>query len=155
MEPHNLVDHLLQRLAAGPARIAHAAARLSVEEKRTSQPEGEWTAADILAHIRASDDILTFRLYAVLARDNPPLAAYDERNWAEVAGYAHSDFGASLQVYSLCRAELVDMLRGVALEDWQRTGVHELKGSLTLLDILTSLVEHEEEHCLQMESMNS
>jgi hypothetical protein len=40
-------------------------------------------------------------------RDQPPLAAYDDRRWVELAGYAQVDFQTSLQAFSLRRAELV------------------------------------------------
>ena len=59
------------------------------------------------------------------------LLAFDERRWAEVAGYAQSDFESLLKTYTLRRAELVKMLRQVALEDWERSGRHEVKGTNT------------------------
>ncbi len=115
--------------------------------------------------------------YAILTRDNPPLADYNERRWAEVAGYAREPFHELLRVYTLHRAELVNMLRQARarerptgarvrkpsfrkrpppqarLEDWQRVGAHELRGTITLLGEMTYLVEHKEEHCAQLEAM--
>ena len=43
--------------------------------------------AQVLAHVRASHDILEHRLYAILARDEPHLNAYDDTRWAQVARY--------------------------------------------------------------------
>jgi len=145
------IDNLLKRLSDVPVRIAHAVANLSEADKHMAVSNGEWSAAEILAHLRASDDIVSHRLYAILARDNPILSAYDERRWAEIAGYPHADFELSLKTYTLRRTELVKMLRQVALQDWERLGTHEVKGTISLLDVATSLVEHEEEHCLQLE----
>ncbi len=112
-----------------------------------------------------------------MTRDNPPLADYNERRWAEVAGYAREPFHELLRVYTLHRAELVNMLRQARarerptgarvrkpsfrkrpppqarLEDWQRVGAHELRGTITLLGEMTYLVEHKEEHCAQLEAM--
>lgn len=152
MNPQQRIDDLLGRLSKVSERIVHATARLSEAEKQTPISRGEWSAAEILAHLRASDDILSHRLYAILARDVPLLPAYDERRWAQVAGYASADFDLSLEAYALRRMELVNMLRLVTLDDWQRLGTHEVKGQISLLDIATSLVEHEEEHCLQLET---
>ena len=95
---------------------------------------------------------MAYRIYVILVRDNPALSAYDERRWAEIAGYALADFESSLKTYTLRRTELVKMLSRVALDDWKRFGVHEVKGTISLLDVATSLVEHEEEHCLQLEA---
>ena len=152
MKPHYQIDNLLRRLSDVPSRISHSVARLSEAEKHTNLSNCEWSAAEILAHLRASDDIVAYRLYVILVRDNPALPAYDERRWAEIAGYAQADFESSLKTYTLRRTELVKMLRQVALDDWKRFGTHEVKGIISLLDVATSLVEHEEEHCLQLEA---
>lgn len=152
MKPYNLVENLLRRLSDVPMRIARAVAQLSEADKQMALSSREWSAAEILAHLRAADDIVAYRLHAILVRDNPPLPAYDERRWAETAGYVQADFESSLKTYTLRRIELVKMLRGVPMDDWKRCGDHEAKGTMSLLDVATSLVEHEEEHCRQLET---
>jgi hypothetical protein len=141
-----------ERLRDVPARIATAFGTLPASRLSAAPAAGEWSPAEILAHLRASDDILAYRAYMILARDNPPLPAFDERRWAEVAGYAHMDTLDSLQTYARRREELVTMLDGLAREAWARTGQHETRGAVTLLDVLTTLLEHEEEHCAQLEA---
>jgi hypothetical protein len=147
------IDELLFRLSNVPLRIARAVEGYSKAELRTAGTEGEWSAVDILAHIRASDEIVAHRAYVLLIRDNPTLLAYDERHWAEVARYAQIDLRSSLALYALRRVELVNMLRQTDLENWQRVGLHEVRGPVSLLDIVTSMVEHEEEHCAQLEAV--
>jgi DinB superfamily len=146
------IDELLFRLSEVPLRIARAVEGYDETALRTARAEGEWSVVDILAHIRASDEIVAQRAYALLIRDNPTLLAYDERHWAEVARYALSDFRTSLALYALRRAELVNMLRHIHFEHWQRAGLHEVRGLVSLLDIVSSMVEHEEEHCMQLEA---
>jgi hypothetical protein len=146
-------DNLIDRLARIPERISQAVAGWSKIDLRTSPAEAEWSAAAIFAHLRASDDIITPRVYALLARDNPPLAAYDDRRWAEVAGYEQADFQSSLAVFTFRRAELVALLRRITPADWQRTGLHEARGVISVLEVVTHLVEHEEEHCAQLEQL--
>jgi DinB superfamily len=146
------IDELLFRLSDVPLRIARAIEGYDETALRTVSAEGEWSVVDILAHIRASDEIVVHRVYVLLVRDTPTLLAYDERHWAEVARYALSDFRTSLALYVLRRAELVNMLHYIHLEDWQRTGLHEVRGPVSLLDIVASMVEHEEEHCSQLEA---
>jgi hypothetical protein len=148
-------DELLVRLAGIPARVASAVASWSESRLNTLSVTGEWSAAEIFAHMRASDDIMAPRVSMILVRDQPPLAAYDDRRWAEVTGYAQADFQTSLQAFTLRRAELVSMLRSIAPEEWRRVGVHEVRGPVSLLDVITTLVEHEEEHCAQLEAMQA
>jgi DinB superfamily len=153
MNSSNQIDDLLNRLADVPRRIRQAVARLSDMQKHLAPADDDWSAEQILAHLRASDDILAHRLYAILTRDNPILPAYDERRWAEIAGYPEADFELSLKVFALRRAELVRMLRQVASEDWGRLGNHETKGAISLFQVAVSLLEHEEEHCVQLEAL--
>ena len=143
---------LVERLAAAPGRIAAAAAGLSPEQLATAPESDEWSALSVLAHMRASDDILAPRLIAMLVREQPSLPAFDERRWGDVMDYAGLDFQELLAGFTFRRAELVRALRRFAPADWQRTGQHEARGTITVSDALRSLVTHEEEHCLQIET---
>ena len=145
-------NHVIERLRDVPSRIARLFGTLPASRLSAAPAEGEWSTTEILAHLRASDDVLAYRAYMILARDNPPLPAFDERRWAEVAGYARLDALDSLQTYARRREELVTLLDGLASEAWARTGQHETRGAVTLLDVLTTLLEHEEEHCAQLEA---
>src|SRR5262245_13371378 len=128
MEAANDIVQLLDRLAGVPTRIERAIAGWSVTDLRSAPVSGEWQVADILAHLRASDDIMAPRIYMLLARDNPPLTSFDDRRWAEAAGYAQLDVRASLATFAARRAELVLALRRVSPGDWTRTGKHEQRG---------------------------
>src|SRR5438105_11669316 len=118
----------MSRLAAAPARFAAALARLDDADSVTSSRPGEWSAAEVLAHIRASHAILEPRIYHILVRDNPPLAAFDERRWAEVARYAVLPIIDSIEAMRLQRKELMYALRALSPSDWERIGTHEVSG---------------------------
>jgi hypothetical protein len=146
-------DALVERLADTPGRIAAATAGRSPEQLATAPADDEWSPLAILAHVRASDDILAPRLIAMLVRAEPPLPAFDDRRWCEVMGYAESDFQELLATFTFRRAELVRVLRRLTPPDWERTGLHEERGKVTLLEVLRHIAEHEAEHCLQIETL--
>jgi hypothetical protein len=147
------VADLVERFAATPGRIAAAAAGRSPEQLAATPADGGWSPLAVLAHVRASDDVLAPRLVAMLVRDRSPLPAFDERRWAEVLAYAESDFQELLATFAFRRAELVRVLRRLSAADWQRAGLHEERGVITLEDTLRHLVEHEVEHCRQLEAL--
>lgn len=147
------IEKLLQKFAATPARIAAAVEGKTSEQLTQRRDQESWTATDILAHLRAADEIVSTRIYMILARDEPPLIAFDERRWAEIAHYTTSDFQTSLTLLTLRRAEHVATLRQLALPDWQRSGKHEALGDQSLLAILQNITGHEEEHCTQIEAL--
>ncbi|MBI1279760.1 MAG: response regulator [Anaerolineaceae bacterium] len=146
-------DTLINRIADIPNRISRTTDGWSDEQLHEPPAPGEWSTADVLAHLRSADDILTPRIYMMLVRDNPTLMAYEERKWAIVMGYAEANFHTSLQTYISKRAELVNVLRRLTPQDWQRTGIHEHNGSLTIEELVNELLLHEAEHCRQIESM--
>jgi len=146
-------ESLINRIADIPSRISRTVDGWSEAQLRQRPAPDEWSAADLLAHLRSSDDILSPRVYMMLVRDNPTLMAYEERKWAEVLGYASVDFHASLQAYILKRAELVNVLKRLTPEDWARTGVHEHSGSLTIEQLVNDMLLHEAEHCRQIEAL--
>jgi hypothetical protein len=149
----NDTEGLIERLAATPGRIAAAAAGLTPERLATAPEADEWSPLAVLAHIRASDDILAPRLVMMLVRDEPTLPAFDERRWSEVMAYEASDFQEVLAAFTFRRAELVRVLRSLGPGAWTRTGQHEARGTITLLDTLRHLAEHEDEHAIQMETL--
>ncbi len=147
------IAELLARLAAVPARFATACGRFEEADAVVHPAAGEWSPAEVLAHLRASHDITEPRILAILARDNPPLPAFDERRWQEVARYVALPMTQSLETLRLRRHELVRALRGLPAAAWMRIGLHEERGPLTVLEIARDIAAHDEEHCVQVERM--
>jgi hypothetical protein len=152
-EPQDMLEKMVQQLAATPERLARAFKGKTPEQLEKRPAPNEWAATEILAHMRAVDDIVTSRIYMLLARDTPPLVAFDERRWAEIAGYARTDVQRSLTLFSLHRAEVIAVLQQLPPEAWQRSGQHEVCGTTSVFDIVQDMVGHEEEHCSQLEAL--
>jgi uncharacterized damage-inducible protein DinB len=115
--------------------------------------KGQWSIHDVLDHLRASYDIISYRIYAALVRENPPVAAFDERQWAILAHYSTLEFNASLETFSRLRDELLVTLQSLTPADWERTVQHETNGTMTLWTMMEHMVSHEEEHCEQIEKI--
>jgi hypothetical protein len=139
-----------------PSRIESLVAGWDKAALQATPSGSEWSVAQIFAHLRASNDILSHRIYGVLVRNDQPLfVGFDERRWEEVARYAEADFHSSLQTFALRRAELVNMLHHISAEDWDRTFRHEERGIISLLDAVRAIFEHEEEHWAQIEAFGN
>ncbi len=103
------ITQLLSRLASAPARFAAALSQLEDADSVSSARPGEWSPVEVLAHVRASHDIMEPRIYYILVRDKPTLLAYDDERWAEVARYASLPVIESLEAMRLRRNELVQV----------------------------------------------
>lgn len=146
-------EELIRRLGDTVTGLNRLASETPAFEAWHRRAGDEWSAAEILAHVRASEDILLPRVYQILVRDNPPLPAFDERRWAEIAGYAAMPVDAHFARIVIRRYELIQLLRSLTPEAWQRTGVHEERGAVTLEQIVAHIVGHAEEHQHQMEKL--
>jgi|SRR5579859_2163445 len=147
------IEEIVTLLAAVPQRIAQMIQHSSTAELDQSGAPGIWSAANIIAHLRASDAITCPRIYAILVRDNPTLLAFDDRRWAALTGIASLDPHTSLTTWTLQRAELVTTLQHCTAADWQRIGTHEITGPQSLETLVRGLIGHELEHCAQIEDL--
>jgi hypothetical protein len=145
-EIHVLID----RLEASPALFAGVMSRLEAADSVEALDPGDWSAAQVLAHVRASQDIIEPRILAILARDNPPLSTFDDRAWADVGRYAFVPVTEARDSMRTRRRDLIRALRALGPEEWQRTGQHEVRGPISVLDIARNLGEHEDEHLEQI-----
>lgn len=142
---------MIEALAATPGWLRQAVAAVLPNLAARAPAPNEWSAADLFAHLRASDAILAPRVYQLLTRPGAPIAGYDERIWARVTGRAKLPILTQLTTFEAQRAELVGVLRTLTPKEWQIGGVHETRGQLTVLDIATDLARHELEHRAQLE----
>ncbi len=58
----------------------------------------------------------------------------------------------SLETMRHKRKELVYMLKGISLKDWQRTGTHEVRGPMSVFELASYVADHDEEHIAQIEA---
>ena len=146
------IESLIARLASAPSRYAAALSRLEDADSISDMHDGEWSPVEVLAHVRAANNILEPRIFHVLVRENTPLVAYDDGVWARVARYNTLPIMESLATMRYKRKELVHMLKGIALEDWQRTGTHEVRGPMSVFDLASYVADHDDEHIAQIEA---
>jgi hypothetical protein len=138
-------------LESAPARFGAALARLEDADSVVGGAPEEWLPAQVMAHVRASNDILEPRILQILVRDEPPLPAFDERRWSEVARYETLPVTDLLSVLRARRRDLVRALRAISPEDWERAGQHENRGLVTVLDLARHIADHDDEHIMQIE----
>ena len=145
------IDKHLARLADTPQRIAAYTTQLSDEQLHTKPGARDWSASEILAHLRACEEVWTHSIYAMLSENQPEVPLLDERRWAKVARYAEHEFAAALHVFTLRRAELLIVLNGLSLENWSRTA--SIGGRThTVFSQVRRMALHEAEHCQQLGS---
>ncbi|MGI8549876.1 MAG: DinB family protein [Dehalococcoidia bacterium] len=145
-------DSLLARLQATPVWLRTMLSDTGQQRGKRSPSPGAWSAGEILAHLRAADAILAPRIVLIVMTDTPALPAVDERALAERAGYLEDAIQVALAAFTARRGELVRLLERLPQADWKRRGIHPERGAIGVAEIAAMVVEHEEEHRLQMEA---
>lgn len=114
------VDRILALLSEAPQRIEQAAAGLSAGELVKSPGEGEWSARDVLAHLRACADVWGGHIHRILAEDQPAIRGINPRIYIKKTDYAGQDFMKLFRDYERQRAELLAILNDLPPESWLR-----------------------------------
>lgn len=146
-------SQLLTRLAAAPPRIAEATVGLTEAQLRAAPAPGEWSANDVLAHLRSCADVWGGCIAAILAQDEPTFRAVNPRTWIKQTDYPQLDFGPSLAAFAAQRAALLAVLEPLPPEAWTRGATVKGAGRTlrrTVLSYADWLASHERAHLKQI-----
>ena len=146
------VKKYLTNLSETPQRIARAVEDFDQARLRLREDAKSWSVNDILAHLRSCADLWAHSIYAMLAEKEPVLSDINERKLAKITRYAERPFFESFQVFSLHRDNLINVLRNLPFESWERSAIiFECKH--TVFTQTRRMAKHENEHILQNETV--
>jgi uncharacterized damage-inducible protein DinB len=146
MSSESRVDPLLTRYVAGGPTLAYAVADLSPEHEQARPGPGDWSIAELVAHLLDTDLVLTERMKRVLAEDDPVLQAFDENAWAARLDYQSMSVEEAVNLLTANRRWMAQILRRRDEADFARTGRHSEKGRQTLAEVLSTVVNHLDHH---------
>jgi hypothetical protein len=146
------IEQYLNILGQTPRHIAQLCQDIEQERLSASPENGDWSPLEILAHLRACNDVWSHTIYAMLVMEQPILPKLHPKAWLKVTRYDALDFANSLQVFTLKRAELLTVLKGLPLERWARKGIIDGR-SHTVFSQVRRLALHEAGHYEQMASV--
>lgn len=147
------IEQALTVLAETPARIAALTAGLSPAQLRVAPSQGEWSANDTLAHLRACSDVWGGCIATILAEDTPTLRAINPTAWIKRTNYRDLDFQPSFCAFATQRAGLLAVLRSLPPEAWSRAATLTGAGRTlqpTVLSYARRLARHERPHVKQI-----
>lgn len=114
---------------------------------------GEWSANEVLAHLRSCADVWGGAISRLLAEDNPTLRAINPRSFIESTDYRELAFARSLRAYAAQRAQLLAGLRSLPPTGWARRALVTGGGrplERTALSFAQRLARHERPHTKQI-----
>ncbi|MED4583192.1 DinB family protein [Brevibacillus choshinensis] len=150
-----MVKALIEEYGSGLERVREAIRALSEEEMHYKPGPSKWSIHEIIVHLADAELVGVHRMKRVLAENNPMLTVYDQDAWATSLGYADQDAEHSLKLFGLMRAMMLPVLLKVEGDDWQRCGIHEEAGPLTLVQLLERYVNHVSDHLEQIQRVRA
>ena len=147
------VEQVLALLGPAPARIVALTDGLLPAQLRTRPAPDEWSANDVLAHLRACADVWGGCIATILAEDNTTIRAVDPRTWMTHTNYPELEFRPSLEVYAAQRATLMAVLGTLTPAAWSREATMTGAGKpirRSVLGFSRRLAIHERPHLKQI-----
>ncbi len=149
-------ERVLTLLVETPTRIAALTADLSPEELQRRPTPEEWSANEVLAHLRACADVWGNSIMTIIAQDRPTLRAVSPRTWIKQTDYPELEFRPSLRAFTTQRADLLAVLSPLPIDAWSRAARVSAVGRVlepTVLSYAQRLVVHERPHVKQIEGI--
>jgi hypothetical protein len=116
-------DELLAALEGFPSHALDIVAPLSPEQLLLPPAPGEWSAVELLAHLRCNADVWGGCIARILREERPSWRRVSPRSWKMLASYRAMRFEESFEAYRLQREALVASLQGLAPGDWERVAL--------------------------------
>ena len=131
-------------------------ARLPTGPLSARSAEGEWSANEVLWHVRACADVYGEQVARIIEEDQPRWRHVSPRARMKRTRYDELPFSESFAACRQQRIELVERLERLPTEAWQRFAfVRTEKGEsmLTLQQRVSGMAVHEAIHCDQFEAL--
>lgn len=144
---------IMTQLTATPLRIADITKEMTPDQHLAEPEPGEWSARDILAHLRSCSDMWGRYIVKILNEDRPTFKAVNPTTWIKKTNYRELDFHTSLQTYTAQRTDLLTRLEVLREEDWGREALVTGAGKPRIRTVRTYglwLANNERSHLRQM-----
>ncbi len=142
MDHHALIDQYL----AGPRKLRDALAGLTAEQRNAHPVPGKWSIKEVVCHIADYEPVSADRMKRVIAEDQPTLLAGSPDAFVARLAYDQRDLDEELALIELVRSQMARILRALKPDDFQRTGIHSVRGPVALERLLQQITDHIPHH---------
>ncbi|HMO53114.1 MAG TPA: DinB family protein [Tepidiformaceae bacterium] len=146
---------VFDRFIRGPGVVRAAMDGIGPTEMSRPGREG-WSIRDVLVHLSDAEMVRAIRFRLILASDEPPtIFGFDETTWKKRLQYLWRSPEAALALYESLIYTSAELLRQYSPKDWDRTGIHETEGPLSVRTLLERGADHAEAHARQIGELRS
>ncbi|HKP70586.1 MAG TPA: DinB family protein [Pyrinomonadaceae bacterium] len=120
--------------------------------KRRPSPN-KWSAYEHAVHLSQTDAPFRARLDMILSTPEPFIQTIENSPEDEAGAMLDVDLVKQLEIYSSERASLVERLRKLTPDEWQKTAVHEAFDRYSVFIMFRHVLNHEMLHSCRIEEL--
>ena len=120
--------------------------------KRRPSP-AKWSAYEHACHLAQSDAPFLARLDMILSTPSPYIKTIVNSPEDEAGAMLDVDLDERLDAYVLERAALVERLKKLSPDEWQKTAVHEAFDHYSVFIMFRHVLNHEMHHAYRIEEL--
>jgi hypothetical protein len=144
-------DELLDVYAKGPLVLEALLRDITDDElRRAGAGEDRWSILEIVCHLRDAEHLVRERYRKMRDEDNPFMAAWHPDIVAGEGDYREQPLGDAIEGFARARAASVDILGDLDAAGWQRGGIHQENGAITIESLATHMAFHDTVHLAQI-----
>ena len=133
---------LIEEYVGCSTRLRQAVAGLSPEELTARPGPGDRSILEQVIHLTDSDAIAMDRMKRMLTEDDPPLLYADESAYVERLCSHEQSLEDALTLFEVGRRQFARVLRTLPDEAFERRGLHNRRGVLTVGGLVKDYIEH-------------
>jgi uncharacterized damage-inducible protein DinB len=156
--PTTMEEYAKQPREARMQRLTRTADELAAAIERQSdavlsrRPDAKnWAAKEVVCHLRDTEESFGARFEQILAMDTDPrLGGPNADRLAEERQYLRNDAAEALAAFRRRRQETLALLGALTPAQWDKGGLHPVRGRITLDGFLTLMAWHDDNHLAQL-----
>jgi uncharacterized damage-inducible protein DinB len=137
---------LIDEYLAGPQTLRAAVAGMTAEQLEARLIPGKWSTKQVVCHIADFEPVYLDRMKRVIAENEPTMFSGAPNLFAARLAYDQRDVAVELEFIALARKHMGPILRSLKPEDFQRTGIHSVRGPVALEKLLQQITNHIPHH---------
>jgi uncharacterized damage-inducible protein DinB len=144
-------EQRMQRLTRTADELA-AAIKGQSEAALSRRPDTtNWAAKEVVCHLRDTEESFGGRFEQILAMDtDPKLSGPNADRLAEERQYLRNDTAEALGAFRRRRQEMLAVFARLTPVQWDKGGLHPVRGRITLDGFLALMAWHDDNHLDQL-----
>ena len=146
-------DALISALSSAPGVIIPLIREVPPQILKRRPSPTKWSAYEHACHLSQSDAPFLARLEMTLSTPEPYIESIVNSPEDEAGAMLDIDLNESLDRYVRERAALVERLKKLSPDEWQKTAVHEAFDHYSVFIMFRHLLNHEMLHAYRIEEL--